>query len=200
MPVFISAINYHDLLIPGVGIIEKILRPVVIYFVMIIILRIAGKREMAQLNTFDMVVLISLANAVQNSIIGNDNSLTGGIIGAVALLAINYIVVKFLFNHEKIQHFLEGDPDVLIKNGKIRMKSLKKELITVEELTEAAQKQGIASLAEVERAIIDPNGSLGFITKEPTPETLRHSELMKKLDIFAEEMKIMKLEINKIKR
>lgn len=199
MSAYIYGINIHDLLIPGISIIEKILRPAVIYLVMIIILRIAGKREMAQLNTFDMVVLISLANAVQNSIIGNDNSLTGGIIGAVTLLGVNHLVVKFLFNHEKLQQFLDGDPDVLVMNGKLSTVRLKRELITMEELTEAAQKQGISSLAEVDRAILEPNGSLAFITKDPTPETLRHTELMKKLDILSSEMKIVKSEIKRMK-
>ncbi len=199
MSAYFLSINYHDLLVPGISIIEKILRPVVIYLVMIVILRIAGKREMAQLNTFDMVVLISLANAVQNSIIGNDNSLTGGIIGAVSLLTVNHLVVKFLYNHGKIQHLLEGDPDVLIHNGKLKMSRLKKELITVEELSDAAQKQGIASLSEVESAILDPNGALCFITKEPTAETLRHSELIKKIDLLAEEIMKIKTEVRKIK-
>jgi uncharacterized membrane protein YcaP (DUF421 family) len=196
----IYGINFHDLLVPGISIAEKILRPAAVYFILIIGLRIAGKREMAQLNTFDMIVLLSLANAVQNAIIGNDNSLTGGIIGAVTLLVINHFVIKVLYSHENLQHFIEGEPDVLVKNGKVRMNRLKKELITVEELTEAAHKQGISSLSEVENAILDPNGSLCFITKEPTPEIIRHTELMKKLDILAEEINIIKAELSKIKK
>jgi len=200
MSAYIFSINCHDLLIPGLSIAEKIIRPVIIYFVLIIILRIAGKREMAQLNTFDMVVLISLANAVQNSIIGNDNSLSGGIIGAVTLLVINHMVVKYLFHHEMLYHIFEGDPDVLIHNGKLRMGRLKKELITIEEMTDAAHKQGIASLSEVESAFLDPNGALSFIPKEPSAEILRHSELIKKLDILMEEVSSLKSEINKIRK
>lgn len=200
MQSLIIGLNIHDMIIPGIGIAEKILRPAAVYFILIIALRIAGKREMAQLNTFDMVVLISLANAVQNAIIGNDNSLTGGIIGAVTLLAVNYMVVKFLFKHEKFLHLLEGKPDVLIMNGKLRMKRLKDELITVEEMSEAAHKQGISSLSEVEKAILEPNGSLSFIVRDPTPETHRHSEMMKKLDAIIEEIGLIKSEINRLKQ
>ena len=87
---------WHDMFFPGAPIIEKILRMVIVYAFMIIGLRLAGKRELAQLNPFDLVVLLTLSNTLQNAIIGNDNSVTGGIIGAAALLLINYLVVRFL--------------------------------------------------------------------------------------------------------
>lgn len=192
MTAVLLGINYHDLFIPGIGIVEKILRPVLVYFVLIIGLRLAGKREMAQLNTFDMVVLLSLSNAVQNAIIGNDNSLSGGIIGAASLLTINFIMNKVLYHHKKLQHLFEGEADIIIKHGIVRQSRLSKELITMEELVEAAQKQGIASLSEVDEAILQPNGGLSFITKEPGPEILRHNELLKKLDKLSGEIDQMK--------
>src|SRR6476659_8304164 len=98
-----------------VSVFEKILRPVIVYFFLVIGLRLAGKRELAQLNPFDLVVLLTLSNTVQNAIIGNDNSVTGGIIGAVTLLFVNYVVVRFLFKHERIDRLIEGDADVLIE-------------------------------------------------------------------------------------
>src|SRR5258708_25970490 len=91
-----------------ISVLEKVLRTAIVYFFLIGGLRLAGKREMAQLNPFDLVVLLTLSNALQNAIIGNDNSLIGGLIGATTLLVLNHIVVKFLYNHEKIDKFVES--------------------------------------------------------------------------------------------
>src|SRR3954470_14477526 len=88
---------WTSLLVPGAPVLEKIIRPVIVYFALVIGLRVFGKRELAQINPFDLVVLLSLSNTVQNAIIGNDNSVSGGLIGALSLLTINYLVVRFLF-------------------------------------------------------------------------------------------------------
>src|SRR6476659_10430812 len=93
---------------------EKLLRPVIVYLVLVLLLRIFGKRELAQLTPFDLVVLLSLSNTVQNAIIGNDNSLTGGLVGAFALLGVNYLVVRFLFRHRRLDQLVEGKPTTLI--------------------------------------------------------------------------------------
>ena len=100
------------------------------------LLRIFGKRELAQLNPFDLVVLLSLSNTVQNAIIGDDNSVTGGVIGAFGLLAINWIVVRLLFRSPRLTRALEGRETVLVRNGEIDMKALKTESLTTEELVE----------------------------------------------------------------
>src|SRR4051794_28740758 len=100
---------------------EKILRPLVVYGFLIIALRLAGKRELAQLNPFDLVVLLTLSNTVQNAIIGNDNTVIGGIVGATTLLAANYVVVRFISRHERLERLIEGDPDVLIEDGRIKL-------------------------------------------------------------------------------
>src|SRR5579872_4525939 len=102
---------------PSISILEKMLRPVLVYVFLIVGLRLAGKRELAQLNPFDLVVLLTLSNAVQNAIIGDDNSVTGGIIGAATLLIVNYIVVRFMYSHEKLEQLVEGSPDVLVDDG-----------------------------------------------------------------------------------
>src|SRR5437763_1700273 len=112
---------WTDMFIPALPVLEKIIRPILIYAFLVIGLRVAGKRELAQLNPFDLVVLLTLSNTVQNAIIGEDNSVTGGVIGAATLLAVNYIVVRFFFRHEKLDRLVEGDPELLIENGKIRM-------------------------------------------------------------------------------
>src|SRR5512132_1469646 len=97
---------------------EKILRPVFVYTFLVVALRLAGKRELAQLNPFDLVVLLTLSNTVQNAIIGDDNTVVGGVVGAFTLLAINYLVVRFLFKHRRLDQLLEGQPTVLIQHGR----------------------------------------------------------------------------------
>src|ERR1700738_4547512 len=97
---------------------EKILRPILVYAFLVFLLRIFGKRELAQLNPFDLVVLLSLSNTVQNAIIGDDLSLTGGLIGAFTLCAVNYAVIRFLFRHRRLDQVIQGSPAVLIEHGK----------------------------------------------------------------------------------
>ena len=172
----------HDMFFLGVPVAEKVLRPVIVYAFLIVGLRLAGKRELAQLNPFDLVVLLTISNTVQNAIIGEDNSITGGLIGAATLLVVNHVVVRYLYTHDRLERLIEGDPDVLIEDGEIQPERLKRELITVASLEAAAHKQGISSLAEVERAILEPGGSICFFAKKPTPETERHAELLARLD------------------
>src|SRR5437764_10519754 len=107
----------HDMFVLSLPFAEKILRPIVVYAFLILGLRLAGKRELAQLNPFDLVVLLTISNTVQNAIIGEDNTITGGLIGAATLLIVNNLVVRFLYTHERIDRFIEGEPDVLIADG-----------------------------------------------------------------------------------
>src|SRR5213078_4360305 len=119
---------WKDLFVLGIPLLEKILRPILVYAFLVVSLRLSGKRELVQLNPFDLVVLLTLSNTVQNAIIGDDNSVTGGIIGATSLLVINYMVVRFLYKHRALDQFIEGRGDVLIEDGKIKTHNLKKEL------------------------------------------------------------------------
>jgi len=182
----------HDMFVLGLPIAEKMLRPVVVYIFLIVGLRLAGKRELAQLNPFDLVVLLTLSNTVQNAIIGDDNSVTGGILGASTLLAVNYAVVRFLFDHEKLDRLVEGDPDVLMQDGRVCEDRLKAELITRNELESAAHKQGFSSLEEIDKAILDPGGSVSFFAKKPTPETERHKEVIARLDRLAAQLEALR--------
>jgi len=172
----------HDMFALGLPIAEKIIRPLIVYVFLIVGLRLAGKRELAQLNPFDLVVLLTLSNAVQNAIIGDDNTVTGGLIGAATLLTVNHFVVRYLYGHDRLEHLVEGDPDVLIDSGVVQLDRLKKELITLSELQSSAHKQGFATLDEVDRAILEPGGTICFFAKRPTPETSRHDELLARLD------------------
>jgi uncharacterized membrane protein YcaP (DUF421 family) len=163
-------IVWRDMFILSLPILEKILRPLIVYGFLIIALRLSGKRELAQLNPFDLVVLLTLSNTVQNAIIGEDNSVTGGLIGAAALLLINYVVVRFLFSHEKLGRIVEGESDPLIEGGIVREERLKRELLTKAELEIAANRQGFASLQDVERAVIEPGGNIFFVGRKSSPD------------------------------
>jgi uncharacterized membrane protein YcaP (DUF421 family) len=181
-----------DMFVLTLPIAEKMLRPIIVYVFLIVGLRLAGKREMAQLNPFDLVVLLTLSNTVQNAIIGEDNSVTGGILGAATLLAVNYLVVRFLYTHEKLDRLIEGEPDVLIEAGVIQTDRLKKEMITSNELQAAAHKQGFSSLDEIDRAILDPGGTISFFARRPSPEDARHRELLARLDAMAAQITALK--------
>src|SRR3979490_1487533 len=125
---------WNDMFVMALPLAEKILRPIVVYAFLVISLRLSGKRELVQLNPFDLVVLLTLSNTVQNAIIGEDNSVTGGIIGATSLLVVNYLVVRFLYGHKRLDQLVEGRADVLVEGGKVRTQHLKKELITMAQL------------------------------------------------------------------
>src|ERR1022692_2830030 len=114
----------------GAPLVEKMLRPIAVYVFLVVVLRIFGKRELAQLNPFDLVVLLSLSNTVQNAIIGDDNSVTGGVVGAFGLLAINWLVVRVLFRSQRLTRALEGRSSVLILNGQLDQQAIVRESLT----------------------------------------------------------------------
>jgi uncharacterized membrane protein YcaP (DUF421 family) len=179
---------WADMFHLSLPVLEKILRPVVVYVFLIVGLRLAGKRELAQLNAFDLVVLLTLSNTVQNAIIGDDNSVTGGVIGAATLLAVNYAVVRFLYGHPRLDRLVEGDPTVLIEHGAIQHDRLRKELLTVAELEMAAHKQGFAALGDVDRAVLDPGGTVSFVAARPSVEMMRHDDVIARLDEIARQL------------
>jgi uncharacterized membrane protein YcaP (DUF421 family) len=183
---------WKDMFVMGLPLFEKILRPIIVYAFLVISLRLSGKRELVQLNPFDLVVLLTLSNTVQNAIIGEDNSVLGGLIGATSLLATNYLVVRFLYDHRKLDQLVEGRADVLIENGKVRSERIKKELITMPQLEAAARKQGFDSLAEVQKCILEPGGTLTFVGKKPDPEDIRHQELVSRLERLAQEIALLR--------
>jgi uncharacterized membrane protein YcaP (DUF421 family) len=179
---------WKDMFVMGLPLLEKILRPIIVYAFLVVSLRLSGKRELVQLNPFDLVVLLTLSNTVQNAIIGEDNSVLGGLIGATSLLVTNYLVVRFLYDHHKLDQLVEGRADVLVEGGKVRTQHLKKELITMAQLEAAARKQGFGSLSEVEQCVLEPGGTLTFIGKKPGTEDVRHQELLGKLERLTQEI------------
>jgi uncharacterized membrane protein YcaP (DUF421 family) len=166
-------------------VLEKVLRPILVYGFLVLGLRLAGKRELAQLNPFDLIVLLMLSNTVQNAIIGEDNSVTGGLLGASALLALNWLVVRFVYAHPEVERLVEGDADVLIEDGLVHYERLRRELITLTELETAAHKQGIASLEQVERCVLEPGGTISFVQRLPTPEEAHYRDILRRLEALA---------------
>ena len=179
---------WSDMFYLGLPVLEKILRPVIVYVFLVIGLRLAGKRELAQLNPLDLVVLLMLANTVQNAIIGDDTSVTGGLVGATTLLVVNYAVVRLLYGRKEVEQLVEGAPDALIENGQVRIERLEQELITLSELEAAAHKQGFESLDQVESAVLEPGGTIVFVGKEPTIEARHRQEVMARLDEIAHDL------------
>jgi uncharacterized membrane protein YcaP (DUF421 family) len=171
---------------------EKLLRPVIVYLVLVLLLRLFGKRELAQLNPFDLVVLLSLSNTVQNAIIGDDNSVTGGVIGAFSLLAINWLVVRVLFRSPRLTRMLEGGATVLIRDGQIDRKALQRESLTREELIAVIHKQGFEHLQQVRRCELEPNGSFYVEAFDPSIADKRHSELTAKLEELSRQIAALK--------
>jgi uncharacterized membrane protein YcaP (DUF421 family) len=183
---------WQDMFVVGLPILEKIIRPILVYFFLVVVLRLSGKRELVQLNPFDLVVLLTLSNTVQNAIIGEDNSVTGGIIGATSLLVTNYLVVRFLYSHKNLDQFIEGKADVLIENGKLHEDNLKRELITMAQLEAAARKQGFDDLEDVNKCILEPGGTLTFIARKPDTDSTRHQELLSAMEKLREEVTMLR--------
>jgi len=179
---------WKDMFVLGLPLLEKILRPIVVYVFLVVSLRLSGKRELVQLNPFDLVVLLTLSNTVQNAIIGDDNSVSGGLIGATSLLFINYVVVRFLYGHNKLEQIVEGQSDVLIDKGQVKVDRLKRELITMSQLEAAARKQGFDTLSDVDKCVLEPSGTLAFVGRKPDTDDLRHRELVSHLERLLEEV------------
>ena len=185
MPHSIIFDNMFHLPLP---ILEKLARPVIVYLVLVVLLRLFGKRELAQLNPFDLVVLLSLSNTVQNAIIGDDNSVTGGVIGAFGLLAINWLVVRVLFRSPRLTRALEGRSAALVRDGQLDQRAMERESLTREELLSVIHKQGFEGFHQVRKCELDPNGTFYVEAFEPSVNDKRHSELLSRLDAMAHEI------------
>ena len=171
----------QDVLIPGVPIAEKILRPVLVYAFLIVLLRFAGVRTLSQMNAFDLVVLLTLSNTVQNAIIGNDNSVLGGMIGAATLVALNVAVVRYLYRHRALDRRIEGEPMLLVDDGRFVRPNLERCLITEDELMAAIRRQGAGELEEVRRVVLETSGAISVLLRHPTPEEAVQGDLAARL-------------------
>jgi uncharacterized membrane protein YcaP (DUF421 family) len=176
-------------------ILEKVLRPVIVYLCLIGFLRLFGKRELAQLNPFDLVVLLSLSNTVQNAIIGEDNSVTGGIVGAFALLAINWLLSLILYRNPKLTTALQGTSSVLIKDGVVDQEELKRQTLTHEELVSVLNKNGFSSPEQVETCVLEPNGTFFVQGKSPSFEQTEKKNILEAIETLSREVKELRREL-----
>ncbi len=179
---------------------EKIVRPVVVYVVLIVFLRLFGKRELAQLNPFDLVVLLCLANTVQNAIIGNDNSVSGGIVGAFSLLATNWLLVRVLYKLPKVNRALEGSEAVLICDGHIDRAAMTREKLTEIELLSVIHKQGLDDLSDVQRCVLEPNGTFYVEPKKPSSDDLERREILEVVRGLKNELELLRAETRGLAR
>jgi uncharacterized membrane protein YcaP (DUF421 family) len=172
-----------------VSLLEKIVRPVVVYLILVFALKTIGKRVLAQLNPFDFVVLLTLANTVQNAIIGNDTSLLGGAVGAAALLGINAVLVRLYYRGPSVHHLLRPDGDIcLIENGQLNEAEMARLHINAGELIAKAHERGFDSLDEIETATLYPNGTIYFRARPTETDAARHAELLRRLDALSAEV------------
>jgi uncharacterized membrane protein YcaP (DUF421 family) len=167
----------HHLAHLGVSPAEKAVRTAAVYAALLILLHLSGKRQLAQLNSFDLVVLLLLSNVVQNAIIGNDNSLLGGLLGAVILLGANYVLVRAAFMSPRFGKALQGGATVVYRNGELDEHALRRLAITREEIVAALRRQGM-ELDDVEEVSLEPEGT--FNAKPKPKPTL--DDVMRKLD------------------
>jgi uncharacterized membrane protein YcaP (DUF421 family) len=164
---------FRDLLVVQIPLLEKALRSIAVYLFLVLALRLGGKRELAQLNSFDLVVLLLLSNTVQNAIIGNDDTLAGGLFGAAVLLATNYTIVRLGFRYPRLARALQGSSAVLVDQGKAVDGNLRRYLITREELMAAVRRQGARSLEDIDLVVLEANGALTVEQHDRTEEVLR---------------------------
>jgi uncharacterized membrane protein YcaP (DUF421 family) len=172
---------WQDLMVTGVPIAEKVVRTIAVYGFLVLGLRLFGKRELGQLNPLDFIVLLLLSNTVQNAIIGNDNSLAGGLIGAAVLFLINDQLVRYSYRNPKVRRAIEGHAEEVIRDGRFLRRALERNFITQEEVVAAGRKQGIEHLHDVECARLEVSGALSFTLREPSAADVFHKEVLARL-------------------
>jgi uncharacterized membrane protein YcaP (DUF421 family) len=172
----------QHLFVPEISWVEKIIRPIIVYAALVGLLRLGGRRELAQMNSFDLVILLIISNAVQNAIIGEDNSLVGGLVGGATLILLNLGVNRFLYSHPQLDEKLEGEPITLVKDGRILRKHLQHELITESELLAAVRRQGLSGVEAVEEVILETSGMISVVPKSPSPREHAMEDIIGRLD------------------
>jgi uncharacterized membrane protein YcaP (DUF421 family) len=174
---------------------EKVLRPVIVYLFLILFLRLFGKRELAQLNPFDLVVLLSLSNTVQNAMIGDDNSVSGGVIGAFSLLTINWLLTRVLFRLPRVNNALSGTETILIRHGVVDWAATKKEALTEIELRSVLHRQGYDDFNEVEKCVLEPNGNFYIEGIKAMSDQSQRASIMKSIDDLSAEVRQLRAEL-----
>ena len=160
------------LLAPEVPVTEKIIRAVVVYLFLLLAFRFTGKRQVGQLRPFDLVVLLIISNVVQNAVIGPDNSLGGGLLGAVVILVLNLILVEVTFRSKRLRRLFEAAPTILVHNGRLLQKNLARERISLDDLHAAMRRAGVIDVEHVHVAMLEENGGISVIPRTNQPPGL----------------------------
>jgi uncharacterized membrane protein YcaP (DUF421 family) len=145
---------------------EKIIRTIAVYAALLILLRLAGKRELSQLSTAELIVILLLSNTVQNAIIGDESSLIGGLVGAVILITMNKGLVHLTYRSSRAATLAQGQPVDLIRNGEPIMQTLHDQRITIAELESVCREHGVGEIRQVQRAVLETNGGISVIAAE----------------------------------
>jgi len=143
---------------------DIIFRSAMVYFFMVIALRVFGKKELSQLNTTDVILILLISNSVQNAMVGANDSLYGGLIAATALFTINFALKKLMFRFPQLNSFIQNKPEILVHNGTLEFKTLSRLNITSEELREAMREHGVEHFKEVKLAMLEVDGNISIIT------------------------------------
>lgn len=153
-------------------IVEKIARAAIVYLFLLVAFRITGKRQVGQLTPFDLVVLLVVSNIVQNAMIGNDNSVGGGLIGATTIFVLNYLIVEVTFRSKRLRRLVEAHPTILIHDGRILHDNLRAERLTMDDLQAALRRTGVADPTRVRFAVLEESGGISvvpFTSADPRP-------------------------------
>ncbi len=152
-----------NIFIPDISLLEKVVRSVVVYLFLLVAFRVAGKRQLSQITAFDLVVLLIISNVVQNAVIGNDNSLGGGLFGATVIFLLNAAVAWLTFRFKRVERFVEHTPTVLVRNGRILRENLRRERLSLPEFRSALRQQGVVALRNVRYVILEEDGHLSVL-------------------------------------
>lgn len=153
-----------NILIPDISLAEKFIRSVAVYLFLLVAFRMAGKRQLAQITSFDLVVLLIISNVVQNAVIGNDNSLGGGLFGATVIFVLNAGVAWLTFRFKQVERLVEHTPTVLVKGGRILRENLRRERLSMPEFRAALRRNGVVSLRNVRYVILEEDGHITVLT------------------------------------
>jgi uncharacterized membrane protein YcaP (DUF421 family) len=156
---------------PEVLVVEKVIRSLVVYAFLVMMFRLLGKRQIGQMTPFDLIVLLILSNVLQNAMIGPDNSILGGLIGATTILGANWMVSRATFSSRLFERAVEGAPTLLVHHGMAIEANLRRESFSREDLLANLRNQGIFDLSEVSAAVLETSGRLSVLRREPKPET-----------------------------
>lgn len=161
-------------------IVDVVVRSLCVYLFMVIAIRLFGKNQLSQLNAGDVVLLLLISNAVQNAMVGENTSLQGGLIAALVLFIANFIVKRLMFSNRKFSSFLEDDPVVLVKDGKVDQEALNKVKITRDELDEAVREHGVDGIKKVKLSVLEVDGNISVISEDEENKQTHYTRIKRK--------------------